>query len=179
MRKQIAVAVLLALSASSAPVAWRAPRAPQARGPQAASPRHITTPKEALGFNFGDDYQLANYTQIEAYWKTLARQSNRMVLFYMGKTAEGLTLLMAIVTSPENQKKLAHYQDISRRLALADGLTDDQAHALAKEGKAVVWIDGGLHATETLGAQQLAEMVYEMVSRTDEETRRFLNDVVI
>ena len=40
-------------------------------------------------------------------------------------------------------------------LALAEGLTDDQARALAKEGKAVVWIDGGLHATETLGAQQL------------------------
>ena len=178
MRKQIAVAVLLALSTSSAPVAQQAPRAQQARAPQARPP-HITTPKEALGFNFGDDYQLANYKQIEAYWKTLARQSNRMVLHDMGKTAEGRTQWMAIVTSPENQKKLAHYQEISRRLALADGLTDDQARALAKEGKAIVWIDGGLHATETLGAQQLGQMVYEMVSRTDEETLRFLNDCII
>jgi hypothetical protein len=33
-----------------------------------AQPRpHITTPKEALGFDIGDDYQLANYKQIEAY----------------------------------------------------------------------------------------------------------------
>ena len=30
-----------------------------------------------------------------------------------------------------------------------------------------------------LGAQQLGEMVYQMVSRTDEETMRFLNDTVI
>ena len=30
-----------------------------------------------------------------------------------------------------------------------------------------------------LGAQQLGEMVYQMVSRTDEETMRFLNDVII
>src|SRR6478735_3520684 len=86
---------------------------------------------------------------------------------------------MAIITAPENFKKLDRYKEISRRLALAEGLTDDQAHALAKEGKAVVWIDGGLHATETLGAQQLAQMVYEMVSRTDEETTRFLNDCII
>src|SRR4029434_1783776 len=71
------------------------------------------------------------------------------------------------------------YRTISRRLALAEGLTDAQAKALAKEGKAVVWIDGGLHATETLGAQQLGEMVYQMVSRTDEETMRLLDDVIM
>jgi hypothetical protein len=172
MRKLAVVAVLLALSASSAPVAQQARPAPAPR------PK-ITTPKEALGFNFGDDYQLANYKQIEAYWKTLDKESDRMVLHNMGKTAEGRTQWMAIVTSPENHKKLARYKEISRRLALAEGLTDDQARALAKEGKTVVWIDGGLHATETLGAQQLGQMVYEMVSRTDEETMRFLNDCII
>jgi hypothetical protein len=168
MRRLILVAILLAVSLTSAPIAQ-----------QPAPPRHITTPKEALGFNFGDDYQLANYKQLEAYWKTLDRESDRMVLRDMGKTAEGRTQWMAIVTSPANHRKLARYQDISRRLALAEGLTDDQARALAKEGKAVVWIDGGLHATETLGAQQLGEMIYEMVSRDDEETRRFLDDCII
>ena len=79
-----------------------------------------------------------------------------MALEEIGKTAEGRPQLMAIVTSPANQKKLARYKEISRRLALAEGLSDEQARALAREGKAVVWIDGGLHATEVLGAQQLA-----------------------
>ena len=32
----------------------------------------ITTPKESFGFNLGDDYQLANYTQLVKYWQTLA-----------------------------------------------------------------------------------------------------------
>ena len=50
----------------------------------------------------------------------------------IGKTAEGRPQLMAIVTSPENHKKLDRYKDISRRLALAEGLTDDQARALAQ-----------------------------------------------
>ena len=139
----------------------------------------ITTPKEQFGFNLGDDYQLANYTQIADYWRKLDAQSDRMVVREIGKTAEGRPHLMAIVSSPQNHKKLTRYNEISRRLALADGLTDDQAHALAREGKAVVWIDGGLHATETLGAQQLAQMVYEMVSRTDDETMRLLDDCII
>ena len=62
---------------------------------------------------------------------------------------------------------------------MAEGLTDDQARALAAEGKAVVWIDGGLHASEVLGAQQLIETVYQLVSRSDSETLRFLRDVIV
>ena len=31
-----------------------------------------------------------------------------------------------------------------------------------REGKAVVWIDGGLHASESVGSQQLMEMVYQI-----------------
>ncbi|MBL0938111.1 MAG: peptidase [Gemmatimonadaceae bacterium] len=145
----------------------------------ALSAQTITTPREAVGANFGDDYFLANYQQISNYWRTLERQSPRIKLHVMGKTTEGRDQLMAIVTSPENHRNLERYRQIAERLARAEGLTDDQARALAKEGKAVVWIDGGLHATETLGAQQLAETVYQMVSRTDEETLRFLDDVII
>jgi len=124
-------------------------------GTASAQNRPITSPKAQFGFNLGDDYQLANYVQLTDYWKKLAQQSDRMELVEIGKTAEGRPILMAIITSPENHKKLDRYKEISRRLALAEGLTDQQARALAAEGKAVVWIDGGLHATEVLGAQQL------------------------
>src|SRR5262245_2710115 len=78
---------------------------------------HITTPKEEFGFNFGDDYFLANYRQIAAYWRKLDRESDRMVVEEIGKTAEGRSHLMAIVTSPENHRNLARYREISRRLA--------------------------------------------------------------
>jgi hypothetical protein len=139
----------------------------------------ITTPKEQFGFNLGDDYQLTNYTQLVDYWKKLDQQSDRMTMVEIGKTAEGRTMYMAIITSPENHKKLDRYKEISRRLALAEGLTDDQARALAAEGKAVVWIDGGLHATEVLGAQQLMETVYQLVSGNDAETLRLLRDDIL
>lgn len=145
----------------------------------AAGQSRITSPKAQFGFNLGDDYELANYAQLTDYWKKLAQQSDRLKLVEIGKTAEGRPMLMAIITSPENHKKLDRYKEISRRLALAENLTDDQARALAAEGKAVVWIDGGLHATEVLGAQQLMELVYQMVSMNDQETMRFLRDDIL
>jgi hypothetical protein len=139
----------------------------------------VTSPKQEFGFDIGDDYRLADYTQLVAYWKKLATQSDRMKLVSVGKTAEGREMYMAIITSPGNQAKLQRYKEISRKLAQARGLTDAEAMALAREGKAVVWIDGGLHATEVLGAQQLIQTVYELVSRTDPETLRILEDDIV
>ena len=146
-------------------------------GPSSAQTR-VTTPMEQLGSNIGDDYFLATYTQLTSYWQKLASESPRMVLDTIGWTAEGRPHLMAIVTSPENHANGERYRRIAERLALAEGLTDEEAHDLAREGKAIVWIDGGLHATEVLGAHQLMEMVYQMVSRDDRETTRFLDDVI-
>ena len=141
---------------------------------------HITPPKEALGGHEpGDDYFLANYDQTTAYWKRLAAESDRMKLVSLGKSVEGRDIWMAVVTSPENQKNLEHLREIAKKLALAKGLSTDQAHALAKEGKAFVWIDGGLHASEVSNAQTQIQIVYEMVSRNDPETLRFLNDTVM
>jgi zinc carboxypeptidase len=150
--------------------------APQARTQSTAA---ITSPREQFGAAIGDDYFLATYSQLEAYWKKLDQQSDRMQLVDIGRTEEGRSQWMAIVSAPENLKQLDRYRDISRRLALAEGLTDEQARTLAADGKAVIWIDGGLHADEVLGAQQLIETVYQLVTRTDAETRRILRDVIV
>lgn len=86
-------APLTALSLASL-LGAAAPAQVQAQG-------RITTPKEAFGANYGDDYFLANYQQISSYWRTLEQQSPRVKLRVMGKTTEGRDQLMAIITSPE------------------------------------------------------------------------------
>jgi hypothetical protein len=147
--------------------------------PAAQAPPKVTNPEQFFGHQVGADYVLPNYTKFTEFVRKLDIESDRMTVQSIGKTAEGREQLMAIITAPENHKNLQKYKDIAKRLALAEGLTDDQARQLARDGKAVVWIDGGLHATEVLGAQQLTETIYQLVSRTDEETMRFLRDVII
>ena len=151
-------------------ILWGAPK---------KAPTPVTTPKEALGFNLGDDYQMASYTQLEAYWKKLASESDRLKLVDIGPTSEARRQYMMIISAPENLRRLDHYKQISQQLAHAENLTDDQAHTLAREGRAVVWIDGGLHANETVGSQQEMEWVYQMASRSDPETLRFLSDTIM
>jgi hypothetical protein len=139
---------------------------------------NVTSPKAFLGHSVGEDYWLANYRQLAEYWRKVDSESERVQVVSIGRTEEGREQLMAIISSPENMRRLEHYRGISKKLALGQA-SAAEADALAKEGKAVVWIDGGLHATEVLGAQQLIETVYRLSSLSDEETLRILNDCII
>ena len=141
--------------------------------------QNITAPKAHFGFNIGDDYHLATFTQTEAYLKKIASESNKVKMVSIGKTEEGRNHYMMIVSSPANLKKLAHYKEISQKLAHAEALTDNEAKQLSKEGKAVVWIDGGLHATEVVGIHQWIETLYQIITRNDEETNNILANTII
>lgn len=138
----------------------------------------VPSPKAHFGFDIGDDYMLANYTQTEAYFRKVAAESDRFRLVELGKTSEGRPQLMLIASSPANLARLEEYRGISERLARArDG--EAVARSLAEQGKAIVWIDGGLHANETVGAHQLIETVWQLASRDDAETRRILDDTIV
>ena len=72
-----------------------------------AHAQNVPSPKSHFGFNIGDNYQLANYTQTEAYLQKLAAASNKMKLQSIGTTEEGRTQYMVIVSDPANLSKLA------------------------------------------------------------------------
>jgi hypothetical protein len=139
----------------------------------------ITAPHEAFAQEPGSDYFLANYTAYEAYLKRLASESDRMKLIDIGKSAEGRTMWVAIVSSPANLARLDEYRDIARKLAKAEGVGEAEAQALAARGKAVVWIDAGLHATETVTTQSQIHVLYRMLTGTDAETTRILDDTIV
>ena len=139
----------------------------------------LPSPKQHFGFTIGDNYKLATYTQTEAWFKKIASASNRTSLVDMGQTEEGRTQYMMVISSPDNIKNLGRYKGIAQKMARAEQLTDAEAQKLATEGKAVVWIDGGLHATETVGTHQLIETIWNLVSRNDPETLRILDEVII
>jgi hypothetical protein len=141
--------------------------------------QNIPTPKSHFGFSIGDNYHLATFTQTEAYLKKLAAASNKLKLQSIGKTEEGREQYMVIVSDPANLSKLDKYKNIAQRMARAEGVSEAEAKLLAAEGKAVVWIDGGLHANEVLGIHQWIESLYQVISRNDEETKRILKSTII
>ena len=140
----------------------------------------IPTPESVLGFRPGADYKLATYDQSVDYFKKVAASTKYVKLLEAGKTTQGRTMYYALVSSPDNLSKIDKYREIARRLAHPQGLTDAEAHRLARDGKAFVHIDGGLHSTEVAGWSHTPQLLYDVVNRAnDRDVKNILDNVVL
>jgi murein tripeptide amidase MpaA len=139
----------------------------------------VPEPKDVFGFQPGADYKLASHEQIVEYFRMLDAASDRIVVEDIGKSSEGRPMILAVISSEANLRNRERYKDIARRLSMARGVDDATAQALAREGKAIVWIDGGLHATEVAGAQHTPELGWWLVSSEDDEARRVRDQVIL
>src|SRR3954451_16988346 len=139
----------------------------------------IPPPESVFGFTAGADYKLATYEQSIEYFKKLAAASHHIKLMEAGKTSQGRTMYFALISTPENLAKIDRYREIWQRLAHPQGLTDAEAQRLAAEGKALVHIDGGLHATEVAGPQHTPLLAYDLLSKVNEPATKAMLDNVI
>jgi len=140
----------------------------------------LPAPESILGFRPGADYKLATYDQAIDYFKKLAAATKYMRLVEAGKTSQGRPMYFALVSSPENLARIDRYREIARRLAHPQGLTDAEARKLAREGKAFVHIDGGLHATEVAGPAHVPQLLYDLVDGArDPDGKALLDNVVV
>ncbi len=146
---------------------------------QAQPATTLPAPAATFGFEPGTDRKLADYDQIVRYFRTLDAATDRVKLFEIGKTAEGREMILSAISSEANMARLERYREIARRLADSRGLTDDQARALAREGRTIVWLDMGLHATEVAHAQVSAEVAMTIAGGETEELRRLRDNAIV
>ena len=137
------------------------------------------SPRAVLGFEPGDDYTLADFRQLREYFRRLDAASDRVQLQVAGYSTEGNEMLVAIISSEGNLARLEHYRDISRRLALVRGVTDVEARAFARAGKAVVWIDSGLHASEVATAQHAIRLAHQVATDESPEMQAVRDNVLL
>jgi hypothetical protein len=134
-------------------------------------------PADVFGFQPGDDYMLASYEQMESYYRQLAAESDRVQLREIGHSVLGRSLYLLTISSEENLANLDRYRDISEQLARAR-VDAETAEALANEGKAVVWIDGGLHATELAHGQMTPLLAHRVATEESAEMQQIRENVI-
>lgn len=166
------VALTVAVLSAQSAVAPQATAAKLQRPPAGAAPAKagaLPTPASVFGFEPGADNKLATYDQSVTYFNLLAEAASKnMVIKQAGKTTQGRTFVFALISSAENIAKIDRLREIAITLAHPENLTEAQAKALAKEGKAFVHIDGGLHATESAGPQQTPLLAYDILRQKDD-----------
>lgn len=138
----------------------------------------VPRPEDVFGFAPGADRKLADHAAIVRYFQALDQASPRVTVIEFGRSVKGRPLIAAVITSEANHRRLARLREISRTLARAR-VGEAEARGLLAEGRAVVWIDAGLHATEVAPAQHAPELAYRVATEETPEMRRIREDVVL
>ncbi len=138
------------------------------------------TPESVLGHRVGTDFHLVTFEESIDYFRQLASASDRIELREVGRTSFGRPVYIALISSAANLRDLDRHREIALRLAHPRGLTGAEARALADEGRALVHIDGGLHATEVATHQHTIQLAYDLVAGDDDpEIAAILDNVIL
>ncbi|WP_420149344.1 M14 family metallopeptidase [Spirosoma sp.] len=137
----------------------------------------VPKPADVFGFEPGADYKLANYKMLMDYYQRLDKASNRVQMVTIGKSVLGKPMYLMMVSSEANMKQLDKWRSISEQLSRAK-IDDKMARSLAASGKAIIWIDAGMHASEVASAQMLPELAYRMATEETPEMKKIRDQVV-
>ena len=145
----------------------------------AAPQAEIPTPEEFFGFTIGTDEKLARWDQILEYFDLLAETSGRVRVDEYGPTTLDNRFVSVVVTAPENFADIDRYVDIGRQLADGRSLSQQQARALAQEGKVTVVLNHNIHSSEIGSSQTSVQLIYEMAALNTPLMEEVLENVIM
>jgi hypothetical protein len=140
--------------------------------------QEIPSPEAYFGHQMGADRQLAHWDQLVEYYHLLDASSERLKVVEAGLSTMGNPFLVLYITSPENHAQLDELKAMNATLTDPRDATVDAVEAAIAGGKAVVTQSYGLHSSEVAASQTAAEVAWEMVTRSDDDMLRILDNTV-
>ncbi|MET0753801.1 MAG: M14 metallopeptidase family protein, partial [Pyrinomonadaceae bacterium] len=142
--------------------------------------QNVPSPKSVLGFQPTDDKTIADWTQINDYFKKLDTASDRVTVKEIGKTTLGKPFIVALISASDNIKNLEKYRQISAKLADPRTIKDQsELENLIKNGKTIVSIACSIHSTEIVASQMSMNLAYELAAAKDDETKAILQNTIL
>lgn len=140
----------------------------------------VTSPEKFFGFQLGADRKMARWDKIVDYYSVLEKESGgRMKVANMGPTENGNPFLMVIITSAKNMADIKNIQKNNLTLVHPGTTPEAEIKKIIASGKVVIVQSMSMHATEIGGTQMAPELAYDMLSRTDEDAKRIMDNVVL
>ncbi|MFT5141900.1 MAG: hypothetical protein ACI80V_001980 [Rhodothermales bacterium] len=143
-----------------------------------ASAQEIPSPEAFFGHEMGADRKLARWDRLVEYYEMLGASSERLTVVTAGESTLGNPFLVLYITSPENMAMLDGIKAMNATLTDPRGATEEAIQMAITSGKAIVTQSYGLHSSEVAASQSAAEIAFEMVTRSDTDMLRILDNTV-
>jgi len=125
------------------------------------------TPQEFLGYPLGERF--TPHHRILGYFAELDRASEHVSMRTIGESYEHRPLVLAVITSPRNQQRLAEIQRNAAQLAAGDT-------SASLDMPAIVWLAFGVHGNESSSSEAGMEVASVLVR---DEFAPMLDDLVV
>jgi len=129
----------------------------------------IPSPSAFLGYDIGTYH--TRHDRIVAYFREIARRSDRVVLRDIGRTNEFRPMIFAIITSPENHANLESLR--REHLAVSDPSAPEPD---ITEQPVVVQLGYGVHGNETSSSEAAMLQAYALAAEQGETAERRLQE---
>ena len=70
----------------------------------------ISTPEKFFGHKMGAEKKLARWDRIIEYMKLVGKESDRVAVHDVGKSTNGHSFLLMIISSPDNLRNIEHFK---------------------------------------------------------------------
>ena len=131
----------------------------------------IPTPEQFLGYPIGSYF--TRIDQVNAYFRELARISDRVHVQTIGKTYEQREQIIVTITSPSNYNRL---EEIRKEHL---NQIDPAKPVLSNNAPIIIHLGYGVHGNETSSTEVSLLTGYYLAASSDPETQKWLNESVI
>lgn len=142
-----------------------------------AAGAQVPTFQEVTGHAFGE--RITQHHEMVRYLERLAATSDRVRVERLGRSWEGREFLVAIVTAPENHRRLEAIRETARRLYDPRGVSEAEATAALAGQPALVWFGGSIHGFELSGSEGALKLLEHLTTRNDPATLEALRATVV
>lgn len=124
--------------------------------------KKVPSPREVLGYSIGTEGKLTLPADEIRYFEALAKASPRVLLLEMGKTEEGHTMHLVVVSDEDNIKHLKKYKEYTAALSDPRKLSETEAAKIIAKAKPIMHFTAGLHSPETGPPEMVMELAYRL-----------------
>ena len=135
--------------------------------------QNIVTPDAFLGYKLGSKFTI--HSKLVNYFESVANaRPDQMKLEKYGETNEGRPLLMAIIASKENLKRIDEIRKNNLRLT---GLLKDKPGEM--NAPVIVWLSYNVHGNEPSSSEVSMKVLYEILSGKNTSLNEWMKNTVV
>jgi hypothetical protein len=139
----------------------------------------VPTPKEHFGHEMGADRKVLDWEKVVSYFRALEKESPRVRVQELGKTAEGRPMIAAFISAADTIKNLDRYIEIQKKLADPRITPAGELESLIVRGKSIVLITCSIHSTELASTGTAVEFAWRLATEDKPHFHTILENTIL